>query len=153
MASDQLPKRRKILRAIILKTASHHIPSVRHRLNTEPVPTQILERMRARDDLRFRYSTSPALQEMNDEIIPMPKPGKDSSLSTSFWPISLLCPESKGKDALLLPTVNNYLLPTADHNGVRPGHSTTSAFLQLTSDIAAGFTQRKPPHHTSCVAS
>ena len=45
--------------------ASHHI---RHRINTESVPTEILENMRARDNLRSRDSTSPALPEMNDEI-------------------------------------------------------------------------------------
>ena len=61
-------KGEKISRAIILKAASHHIPSGRQRLNTEPVPTEILEKMRARDDLRSRDSTSPALAEMNDEI-------------------------------------------------------------------------------------
>ena len=70
---DKLSKRRlptdcqkgeKILRAIILKSASHHIPSGRHRINTEPVPTEILEKMRARDDLRSRDPTSPALPEM-----------------------------------------------------------------------------------------
>ena len=74
---DKLSKRRlptnsqkgeKILRAIILKAASQHIPSGRHRLNTEPVPTEILEKMRARDDLRSRDSTSPSLPEMNDKI-------------------------------------------------------------------------------------
>ena len=57
-----------ILRAIILKAASRHIPSGRHRLNIEPVPTDILEKMRIRDDLSSRDSTSPALPEMNDEI-------------------------------------------------------------------------------------
>ena len=56
------------MRAIILKAASHHIPSRRHRLNTEPVPTEILKKVRARDDLRSRDSTPPALPEMNDEI-------------------------------------------------------------------------------------
>ena len=74
---DKLSKRRrptdwqkgeKILRAIILKAASHHIPSERHRINTEPVPTEILENMRARDDLRSRDPTSPTLPEMNYEI-------------------------------------------------------------------------------------
>ena len=53
---DKLSKRRlptdcqkgeKILRAVILKAASHHIPSGRHRINTEPVPTEILEKMRS----------------------------------------------------------------------------------------------------------
>ena len=47
----------KILRITILKAASQHIPSGRHRLNTEPVPTDTLENMRARDDLRSRDST------------------------------------------------------------------------------------------------
>ena len=320
---DRLSKRRlptdcqkgeKILRAVILKAASHHIPSGRHRINTEPVPTEILEKMRARDDLRSRDPTSPALPEMNDEItrttnehkrqkwrqfvetfdhktdptklwrtikaidgrstlkaeneaitfdgsqvtspkqianyfnrqfttsklgrhtsfrdtrlvsreikrksltsavtfttdqvtkgisscsntrafgpdklsifhlkhlgsrgieyltalfndsvtscripsiwkssivIPIPKPGKDCSLSTSYRPISLLCPAAKVMEALLLPTVNSHLLPSADQHGFRPGHSTTSALLQLTSDIATGFNQRKPPHRTVCVA-
>ena len=31
-------------------------------------------------------------------------------------------------------------------------HSTTSALLQLTTDIETGFNQRKPPHRTVCVA-
>ena len=51
-------------RSIILKAASYHLPSGRHRINTEPVPTE----MRARDDLRSSDPTSPALPEMNDEI-------------------------------------------------------------------------------------
>ena len=34
--------------------ASHHIPSGRHRLNTEQGPTEILEKMRVPDDLRSR---------------------------------------------------------------------------------------------------
>ena len=52
----------------MLKAASHHIPSGRHRINTEPVPTEILENMRTQDDLRSSDSTSPVLPEMNDEI-------------------------------------------------------------------------------------
>ena len=55
-------------------------------------------------------------------------------------------------EALLLPIVNNHLLPSADQHSFRPGYSTTSALLQLTSDIATGFNQMKPPHHTVCVA-
>ena len=84
--------------------------------------------------------------------IPILTPGKDSSLGTSYWPISLLCPAAKVMEALLLPTVNIHLLPSADQHGFRPGHSITSALLQLTSDIATGFNQRKPPHRTVCVA-
>ena len=36
-------KGEKILRTIIVKAASQHIPSVRHRINTEPIPVEILE--------------------------------------------------------------------------------------------------------------
>ena len=42
-------KGENLLRTIILKAASRHIPSGRHRISTEPVPAEILERMRARD--------------------------------------------------------------------------------------------------------
>ena len=55
-------------------------------------------------------------------------------------------------EALILTTVNTHLLPAFDQHGFRPGHSTTSALLQLTSDVATGFNQRKPPHRTICVA-
>ena len=75
-------------------------------------------------------------------VIPILKPDKDSSLSPSYWPISLPCPAAKVMEVLLLPTINNHLLPSADQHGFRPGHSTTSALLQLTSDIATGFNQR-----------
>ena len=85
-------------------------------------------------------------------VLPTQKPGKDSSLSTSYRHISLLCPAAKVMEVLLLPTVSNHLLPSADQHGFRTGHSTTSALLQLTSDIATGFNQRKPPHRTVCVA-
>ena len=39
-----------------------------------------------------------------------------------------------------------------DQHGFRQEHSTTSALLQLTTDIAMGFNQRKPPDRTVCVA-
>ena len=54
--------------------------------------------------------------------------------------------------AIILPEVNNHLLPSPDQHGFRPAHSTTSALLQLTTDIATGFNQRKPPYRTVCVA-
>ena len=83
-------------------------------------------------------------------FIPIPKPGKDSSQGTSFRPISLLCPDAKDFEAFILPEVNNHLLSSSDQHGFRPTHSSTSALLQLTTDIATGFNQRKPPHRTVC---
>ena len=320
---DKLSKRRfpsncqkgeKILRIIILKAASRHIPSGQHRINMEPVPAEILEKMIARDDLRSRDPTSPALQQMNDEItrttnehrrnssrqfvetldhrtdhsklwrtikaidrksppkaenkaitfgdtqvsspkqianyfnrqfttskfgrhtsshetrlvareikrkslmsavtftmdqvikeisncsntkafdpdklsifhlknlkpkaieyltalfndsvtsyripaiwkssivIPIRKSGKDSSLGTSYGPISLLCLVAKVMEALMLTTVNTHFLAAFDQHGFRPGHSTTSARIHLTSDVVTGFNHRKPPHRTIYVA-
>ena len=51
----------------------------------------------------------------------------------------------------MLTTVNTHLLPVFYQHGFRPGHTTTSALLQLTSDVATAF-QRKPPYRTICVA-
>ena len=39
-----------------------------------------------------------------------------------------------------------------DQHSFRPRHSTTSALLQLITDIETAFNQRKPPHRTVCVA-
>ena len=83
-------------------------------------------------------------------IIPIPKPGKDSSQGTSYRPISLLCPAAKVLEALILPSINEFLSPAKDQHGFR--HSTSSALLQLSTDIETGFNQRKPPHRTVCVA-
>ena len=85
-------------------------------------------------------------------VIPIPKPGKGSSQGTSYRPISLLCPAAKVPEALILPSINEFLSPAKDQHGLRPRHSTTSALLQLTTDIETGFNQRKPPHRTVCVA-
>ena len=82
-------------------------------------------------------------------IIPIPKPGKDTSQRTSYRPISLICPAA---NLCFLPTINKYLIPAQDQHGLRREHSTTSALLQLTTDIAVGFNQRKPPDRTVCVA-
>ena len=48
--------------------------------------------------------------------------------------------------------MNTHLLPDFDQHGFRPGHPTTSALLQLTSDVATSFNKKKPTHRTICVA-
>ena len=83
-------------------------------------------------------------------IITIAKPGTDTSQGTSYRPISLLCPAAKVLEYLLLPTINKYLLPAQDQHGFRHEHSTTLALLQLTTDIAMRFNQRKPPDRTVC---
>ena len=78
-------------------------------------------------------------------IIPIPKPSEDTSVGTSYRPISFLCPAEKVLESLILPTINKYLQPAPDQHSFRPDHLTISALLQLTTDIAMGFNQRKPP--------
>ena len=70
---------------------------------------------------------------------PNKKTGKDTSLA-------------KVLESLILPTMNKYLQPAPDQHGFSPDHSTTSALLQLTTDIEMGFDQRKPPDRSICVA-
>ena len=41
-------------------------------------------------------------------VIPIPKPGKDSSQGTPYRPISLLCPAAKVIEALILPSINEF---------------------------------------------
>ena len=47
-------------------------------------------------------------------IIPIPKPGKDTSVETSYRPIPLLCPAAKVLESLILSTINKYLQPAPD---------------------------------------
>ena len=85
-------------------------------------------------------------------IIPTPKPGKDTSQGTSYRPISLICPAAKVLESLFFyhqSTNISFLLKT---NTVSDVNTTTSALLQLTTDVAVGFNQRKPPDRTVCVA-
>ena len=70
----------------------------------------------------------------------------------NFVSASLLCPAAKVLESLILPTINKYLQPVPDQHGFRPDHTTTSAMLQMTTYIAMGFDQRKPPDRTICVA-
>ena len=111
-----------------------------------------------------RLSTSPPLFNLSvtncqipaiwktSLIIPIPKPGKDTSQGSSYRPISFLCQAAKVMESLILHTINKYLQPAPDQHGFRQEHTTTSALLQLTTDIATGFNQRKPPDRTVCMA-
>ena len=63
-------------------------------------------------------------------IIPIPKPGNDTSQGTSYRP------PAKVRESLFLRTINKYPIPAQDQYGFRREHSTTSALLQLTTDVA-----------------
>ena len=110
-----------------------------------------IEYITALFNLSVRTCQIPAIWKYS-LIIPIPKPGKETSVETSYRPISHLCPAAKVLESLILPTINKYLQPAPDQHGFRPDHSTTSALLQMTTDIAMGFNQRKPPDRRICVA-
>ena len=61
-------------------------------------------------------------------IMQILKPGKDTSVGTSYRPISLLCPAAKVLESLILPTINKYLQPAPDQHGIRPDQSSVTLF-------------------------
>ena len=74
-------------------------------------------------------------------------------LPRNFIPVNLVnLPSRKSPGISVLPTINKYLIPAHDQHGFRREQSTSSALLQLTTDVAVGFNKRKPPDRTVCVA-
>ena len=102
-----------------------------------------------------RFSSTPLhhvkSQQFGSHLLSSLNPAK-TSLWTSYQPISLVCQAAKVMEALMLTTVNIHVLPAFDQHGFQPGHSTTFALLQLMSDVATCFNQRKLSHRTICVA-
>ena len=85
-------------------------------------------------------------------ILPVPKPGKPAPVSTSYRPISLLCPASKLLERCLLPLLSPSLTVSPSQHGFRPQHSTSTALLPTVTRIASGFNAPKPPLRTATVA-
>ena len=85
-------------------------------------------------------------------IIPLLKPGKPADQGKSYRPISLLCPASKVLERLILPHLSATLTPNSTQHGFRPMHSTTTALLPLSTMVAVGFNQQKPPDRTAALA-
>ena len=85
-------------------------------------------------------------------IIPVPKPGKPADQGTSFRPISLLCPEVKILEKMILPFINTSLTPSHTQHGFRPGRSVLTALLPLATNIARGFNAKKPAARTGLLS-
>ena len=69
-------------------------------------------------------------------------------LPRNFLPANLVNLPSSKSPGISVFTNNQQI----SHPGFRREHSTSSALLQLTTDVAVGFNQRKPPDRTVCVA-
>ena len=121
--------------------------SIFHLKDLGPLAT---EHHTALDNDSFKSCRLPSIWNTS-LVIPIPKPDKDSSQGISYRSISLLCPAAKVLEALILPSINEFISPAQDQHGFRPRHSTTSALLQLTTDVKTGFNQGKTPHRTVCV--
>ena len=81
-------------------------------------------------------------------IIPLLKPKKPAEDSTSYRPVSLLCPAVKILERLILPTLVKHL-PIPDHqHGFRAKHSTVTALDEFNQKISQGFNKKKPASRT-----
>lgn len=84
-------------------------------------------------------------------VIPLIKAGKPANLSSSYRPISLLCPAAKLLEKLISPFINTHLAPAIYQHGFRANHSTTTALMQIQTAIADGFNHKAPPLRTIMV--
>ena len=55
-------------------------------------------------------------------------------------------------EALILPSINEFISLAKYQHGFRPRHSTTSDLIRLTTNTETSFNPRIPPHRTVCVA-
>ena len=99
----------------------------------------------------FNLSTSssiiPAIWKTSI-IIPLLKPSKPSDDSTSYRPVSLLCPAIKILERLILPTLTEHLPVPPHQHGFRSKHSTVTALNDFNQKISEGFNKRKPADRT-----
>ena len=88
-------------------------------------------------------------------MVPIPKPNKDTDKVTSYRPISLLSVIAKTLEKSLLPyiTANIPNIPnTPMQHGYKTQHSTVTALHTLNNTVAKGFNQMTPPAPTITVA-
>ena len=85
-------------------------------------------------------------------IIPILKPGKDNNIGKNWRPISQLCPAAKTLKRLLMQKILTHIPFHLAQHGIRPKHSICTSLSTITSDIAAGFSRKKPAHRIVLVA-
>ena len=85
-------------------------------------------------------------------IVPIPKPNKDTDKDTSYRPISLLSVIAKTLEKSLLPYITANIPNTPMQHGYKTQHSTVTALHTLNNTVAKGFNQMAPPARTITVA-
>ena len=98
-------------------------------------------------NLSVKAADIPAIWK-SANVIPVLKPGKSPDQGPSYRPISLLCPEIKVLERMLLPTLSASLTTSPSQHGFKARHSTVSALLPLSTNIVRGFNARKPAIRT-----
>ena len=77
-------------------------------------------------------------------IVPIPKPNKDTYKGTSYRPISLLSVIAKTLEKSLLPYITANIPNTPMQHGYKTQHSTATALHTLNNTVAKGFKQMAP---------
>ena len=85
-------------------------------------------------------------------IVPIPKPNKDTDKGTSYRPISPLSVIEKTLEKSLLPYITANIPNTPVQHGYKTQHSTVTALHTLNNTVAKGFNQMAPPARTITVA-
>ena len=85
-------------------------------------------------------------------IVPIPKPNKDTDKGTSYRPISLISVIAKTLEKSLLPYITANIPNTPMQHGYKTQHSTVTALHTLNNTVAKGFNQMAPPARTITVA-
>ena len=85
-------------------------------------------------------------------IVPIPKPNKDTDKGTSYRPISLLSVIAKTLEKSLLPYITANIPNTPMQHWYKTQHSTVTALHTLNNTVAKGFNQMAPPARTITVA-
>ena len=85
-------------------------------------------------------------------IVPIPKPNKDTDKGTSYRPISLLSVIAKTLEKRFVPYITANIPNTPMQHGYKTQHSTVTALHTLNNTVAKGFNQMAPPARTITVA-
>ena len=85
-------------------------------------------------------------------IVPIPKPNKDTDKGTSYRPISLLSVIVKTLEKSLLPYITTHIPNTPMQHGYKTQHSTVTALHTLNNTVAKGINQIAPSARTITVA-
>ena len=85
-------------------------------------------------------------------IVPIPKPNKDTNKGTAYRPISLLSVIAKTLEKSLLPYITANIPNTPMQHGYKTQHPKVTALHTLNNPVAKGFNQMTPPARTITVA-